>query len=58
MKKQKWMRSNQLDKHPSYGYANPEQIKQLEVLGMGPDRDKILKDIEDQNKNKGKIYYT
>lgn len=44
-----------MQRHPSYGWATPEQIKDLERLGLGPTRDKILKDIEKQNKMRGKV---
>lgn len=32
--------------HPSYGYAYPYQIEQLKNLPVGPQRDKILKEIK------------
>jgi len=41
-------------RHPSYGYATPEQIEQLKTLGIGPTRDKLLADIAKANKKKGK----
>lgn len=41
--------------HPSYGYATPEQIEKLNIMGLGPDRDRVLKQIELQNKQQGKI---
>jgi len=41
-------------KHPSYGYATPEQMEQLKTLGIGPTRDKLLADIAKANKKKGK----
>jgi len=37
-------------KHPSYGYATPDQIRDLERLGIGADRDKVLADIARQTK--------
>lgn len=46
--------TKRMEKHPSYGYATPEQIKQLETLGIGPQRDHILAQIEKQNKQQGK----
>lgn len=44
-----------LQRHPSYGYATPEQIEQLQKLGLGPTRDHILRQIEKQNQNQGKV---
>jgi hypothetical protein len=41
--------------HPSYGCATDEQIAALKTLGMGPERDYILKQIEKQTKLRGKI---
>ena len=41
--------------HPAYGYATPEQIEKLNSMGMGPDRDHLLKQIAFQQANKGKI---
>lgn len=41
--------------HPSYGYATEEQIKRLEQIGLGIERDSILRQIEMQTKNKGKF---
>lgn len=43
-----------LEKHPSYGYATPEQIKELGEIGVGPRRTFLLKQIEKQNKLQGK----
>lgn len=43
--------------HKSYGYATEEQIKKLESLGLGPDRDHVLKEIARQNETKGKTKY-
>ncbi len=45
-----------LEKHPSYGYATPEQIDVLFGGGMCPDRDKILAQIKLQGKHEGKIF--
>lgn len=44
-----------IKKHPSYGWATPEQIAKLQALRIGPERDALLKKIEKQNKAKGKI---
>ena len=44
-----------LVRHPSFGYATEEQIKKLNELGLGPDRDRILAQIEKQNKLQGKL---
>lgn len=46
--------SPRLIKHPSYGYATQEEIEKLKTVGIGPDRDFILKQIEKRTKNKGK----
>lgn len=47
--------TQKLFRHPSYGWATPWQIEQLQLLGIGSTRDKILKDIEKQTKLKGKL---
>lgn len=44
-----------LQRHPSYGYATPEQIQKLQSLGLCPERDHILRQIEKQNANQGKV---
>ena len=44
-----------LIKHPSYGYATEDQIKKLNEIGLGPDRDVILKKIAEQTKLAGKV---
>lgn len=49
MKKEKAMK-----KHPSFGYATEDEIKQLNAMGIGPDRDLLLKRIAGRNKKKGK----
>lgn len=41
-------------RHPSYGYATEEQIKRLHEIGMCPERDMIMKEIEKQTANRGK----
>jgi hypothetical protein len=43
-----------MQKHPSYGYATPRQIELLKTLPIGPERSKILKDIEEQTRKKRK----
>ena len=40
--------------HPSFGYATTEQIEKLNRIGLCPERDYILKQIEKQNKTQGK----
>lgn len=40
--------------HPSYGYATPEQIEKLNSLPDGYELQHLKKQIEKQNKNKGK----
>ena len=40
--------------HPSYGYATHEQIERLKRLGIGPDLELLLKQIEEQTNNRGK----
>ena len=42
--------------HPSYGYATPEQVQKLASLGLGPDRDALVKKIEQQNQDRGRVY--
>lgn len=44
-----------MQKHPSYGYATEDQIKRLDEIGIGPERDTILKAIEKQTKQLGKM---
>jgi len=39
--------------HPAYGYATPEQIAELESMGLCPQRDYLLQKIERQTKRKG-----
>lgn len=34
--------------HPSYGYADLHQIARLKEIGVGNERDQILKDIKKQ----------
>lgn len=49
------MKDNPLiEKHPSYGYATPEQIDRLKEIGICPERDAIMSDIEKQNRLKGR----
>lgn len=42
--------------HPAYGYAKPEQIAELQRIGLGPERDRLLKQIADQTAAQGKVY--
>lgn len=44
-----------MPKHPSYGYATEEQIKRLDKIGIGPERNTTLKAIEQQHKSLGKM---
>jgi hypothetical protein len=46
-----------LQRHPSFGYATAEQVELLNSLGLGPQRDFILSQIEKQNKSGGKIVF-
>jgi transposase-like protein len=41
-------------KHPSYGYATPEQIELVMSMGIGPGRDRLLAQIAKQQKSSGK----
>lgn len=41
-------------KHPSFGYATPEEIKRLDQMGISPERDALLKRIEARTEAKGK----
>ena len=43
-----------MKKHPSFGYATEEEIKQLQTMGHCPQRDMILKAIEKRTLLKGK----
>jgi len=51
------LKNPRLPKHPSFGYATEDQIKRLKTLGIGPERDKLLSQIDKQNKAKGKLVY-
>lgn len=42
--------------HPAYGYATREQIAELQSMGMGPNRDRLMAQISQQNDNRGKVY--
>ena len=46
--------SPRLVKHPSFGYATEDEIEKLKTMGLGPDRDLILKRIEKRTKSRGK----
>lgn len=48
-------KNKRMVKHPSYGYAHQYQIDRLKEIGIGPERDIIMKAIEKQNKSKGKV---
>lgn len=41
--------------HPAYGYATPEQFKRLVELSISPERDELLKVLDEQNRNEGKF---
>lgn len=43
--------------HKSFGYATEEQVQKLNSLGLGPDRDLLLKQIARQTETKGKTKY-
>jgi len=47
-------KNKRIKKHSSYGYVTQEQWDKLKSLGIGPDRDVLLKQIDAQNKSKGK----
>lgn len=47
-------KSQKYIKHPSFGYATEAEICALKNMGIGPDRDLILKRIEKRTKAKGK----
>ncbi len=40
--------------HPSYGYATPEEIEKIKSMGVGPDRDYLLKKIAQRSAKGGK----
>lgn len=44
-----------IEKHPSYGYATPEQIKRLGEIGLGQEHEQIMRAIAKQNDSRGKI---
>jgi len=46
-----------LERHPSYGYATPEQIELLNSMKIGSDRDYLLGIINKQNKSGGKVVF-
>lgn len=46
-----------IQRHPSYGYATPEQIEKLSSMGMGPDRDALMAKIQEQNTHQGKTRF-
>lgn len=48
--------SERIPHHPAYGYATPEQIERLKTIGLGPDRDQILKKIAQQTQDRGRVY--
>lgn len=48
-------KGRRIQKHPSYGYATEEQIKQIMSMGMSPERDVLMRKISIQQKRKGKI---
>jgi len=48
------MKNPRIPYHPSFGYATEEQIKELESLGVGEKKNRLLRDIEKQVKSKGK----
>lgn len=43
------------ERHPSYGYATPDEIKQIDRMGLCPARSDLLKQIEERTKNHGKV---
>jgi len=48
--------SEKIPYHPAYGYATPEQVEKLQRIGLGPDRDQLLKKIEQQTADRGRVY--
>jgi len=50
-------RGNAITFHKAYGYATEEQIKKLQSIGLGPDRDYLLKQIAKQTETKGKTKF-
>ena len=49
------MTAEHIPRHPAYGFATPEQIKELESMGLGPQRDYLMKQIQLQHDKKGKM---
>lgn len=43
-----------LVKHPSFGYATPDEIEKITTMGICPQRDHILATIKKRNETKGK----
>lgn len=41
-------------RHPSFGWATKEEIEKITNLGVSPERDRILREIKDRSKRKGK----
>lgn len=52
----KILTDERIPKHPAYGYATQEQIAELSRMGLGPDRDRLMDKIRQQNDNCGKVY--
>lgn len=44
-----------MERHPSFGWAYPEQIKRLNEIGICPERARILEKIAEQTRKKGKV---
>lgn len=48
-------KKKRIERHPSYGYATPEQIEKLKGYVTEMERESIMKQIEKQTKLRGKI---
>lgn len=48
-------KKKRIERHPSYGYATPEQIEKLKGYVTEIERESIMKQIEKQTKLRGKI---
>ena len=44
-----------IERQPAFGYATKKQIKKINSLGIGPERNKIIAAVEFQTKLDGKI---
>lgn len=48
-------KKKRIERHPSFGYATPEQIEKLRSYVTELERESIMKQIEKQTKLRGKV---